>query len=69
METLLEAKRRAIVDALTATGGRMRLAAQRLGISRSNLYKKLREWDIQPAEYGCEGTITPAGIPIEEIAA
>jgi len=43
---LAEAERRAILDALDASGGQKLLAAQRLGISRSQFYEKLRRHDI-----------------------
>ncbi len=40
--TLLEVERRAIEDALRSEGGRVEVAAKRLGIPRSTLYHKLK---------------------------
>jgi two-component system response regulator HydG len=41
-ETILEQERRLLEEALAATGWNKKLAAQRLGISRSALYQKLK---------------------------
>jgi DNA-binding NtrC family response regulator len=43
---LAEAERRAILDALDASGGQKLAAAKRLGISRSQFYEKLRRYEI-----------------------
>lgn len=47
----VEAKRRAIVLALRATGGKKEEAAELLQISRTTLYRKLIELNIQRFEY------------------
>jgi DNA-binding NtrC family response regulator len=44
------AERRAIVAALTATKGDVTLAAQRLDVSRSTLFEKIRKLDIRQGE-------------------
>lgn len=44
------AERRAIIAALTATGGDVTLAAQRLDVSRSTLFEKIRKLDIRYGE-------------------
>jgi DNA-binding NtrC family response regulator len=44
------AERRAILAALAATGGDVTLAAQRLDISRSTLFEKIRKLDIRSGE-------------------
>ena len=45
---LTEIERRAIDQALRATGGRVALAAKRLGIGRSTIYRKLAERPASP---------------------
>ena len=45
-QRLTEAERQAIVDALAQAGGRKALAAQRLGISRSQFYEKLKRHEL-----------------------
>jgi DNA-binding NtrC family response regulator len=49
--TLVEAKRRAIVDGLRATDGNMKQAAQLLMVGRTTLYRKVAELDIRQAEW------------------
>ena len=44
--TLKEAERRAIIQALKATGGNISAAAQALGIGRNTLYRKLEEHNL-----------------------
>jgi transcriptional regulator with PAS, ATPase and Fis domain len=44
--TLADTERRAILDALDASHGRKSLAAQRLGVSRSQFYEKLKRLNI-----------------------
>jgi DNA-binding NtrC family response regulator len=46
--TLAEAERRAVVAALSATGGNKARAAERLGIARSTLLEKLRRAQLDP---------------------
>ena len=43
-----EVERRAIVHALKVTGGNMSDAAQRLGIGRNTLYRKLEKYNLLP---------------------
>lgn len=42
-----EAERRAILVALDATGGDVAQAAERLGVSRSTLFEKVRRWHLR----------------------
>jgi transcriptional regulator with PAS, ATPase and Fis domain len=44
--TLADTERRAILDALDASHGQKSLAAQRLGVSRSQFYEKLKRFNI-----------------------
>jgi transcriptional regulator of acetoin/glycerol metabolism len=44
--TIADAERRAIVDALHATGGNKLRAAQLLGIARSTLLEKVRRFGL-----------------------
>ena len=44
---LEDAERRAILDAITACGGKLSEAARALGISRSTLYRKMKHYDLQ----------------------
>ena len=46
IESLEEVEARHIARALRATGGNVKLAAQRLGISRSTMYAKLRRYSL-----------------------
>ena len=46
--TLKEAERRAIVNALKVKGGNIPDAARALGIGRSTLYRKLKEYNLLP---------------------
>jgi lambda repressor-like predicted transcriptional regulator len=45
--TLAEQERRAIVDALEDTGWRLTETARRLGISRTTLWRRLREYGME----------------------
>jgi two-component system response regulator AtoC len=45
---LAEVERRAIHRALTACGGNRTRTAERLGISRRQLFDKIREYDLLP---------------------
>ncbi len=45
---LAEVERRAIQQALTACGGNRTKTAERLGISRRQLFDKIREYDLRP---------------------
>ena len=45
---LEQSERRAIADALQFTGGDRGKAAGLLGISRTTLYRKLKEYRIEP---------------------
>lgn len=47
-ETLARRERDAIVGTLNATGWRLTETARRLGISRTTLWRRLREWDVEP---------------------
>jgi hypothetical protein len=49
-DTLEEREREAIVGTLNATGWRFTETARRLGISRTTLWRRLREWGIEPPE-------------------
>lgn len=46
-QTLEDIERRQILEALAATGGRKQEAADRLGISRATLWRRMREFRIQ----------------------
>jgi len=46
--TLADQERRAILEALNATGWRYTETARRLGISRTTLWRRLRTWGIEP---------------------
>lgn len=46
--TLADQERRAILEALAATGWRYTETARRLGISRTTLWRRLRTWGIEP---------------------
>jgi transcriptional regulator of acetoin/glycerol metabolism len=43
---LAELERRAILNALDCTNGDRAIAAHRLGIGRTTLYRKLKEYDL-----------------------
>jgi lambda repressor-like predicted transcriptional regulator len=45
-DTLAERERHAIVETLNSTGWRLTETARRLGISRTTLWRRLREWGI-----------------------
>ncbi|MCK6424470.1 MAG: sigma 54-interacting transcriptional regulator [Burkholderiaceae bacterium] len=47
-QAVAELERRAILDALAATGGNKVAAARRLGIARATLYEKLAQWRQTP---------------------
>ena len=47
-EAMQEPERRLILGALRQTGWNKRLAAQKLGVSRSTLYNKIKEHNLQP---------------------
>jgi len=47
-ETLASRERDAIVGTLNATGWRLTETARRLGISRTTLWRRLREWGVEP---------------------
>ncbi|HEX9727504.1 MAG TPA: helix-turn-helix domain-containing protein [Gemmatimonadales bacterium] len=47
-DTLAEQERRAIVETLQSTGGKLTETARRLGISRTTLWRRLREYGVQP---------------------
>ncbi|HPC82879.1 MAG TPA: sigma 54-interacting transcriptional regulator [Thermoanaerobaculaceae bacterium] len=47
-DILADAERRALVRALEAAGGDTGLAAERLGIGRSTLYRRIKELGIEP---------------------
>ncbi|MFN8548990.1 MAG: sigma-54 dependent transcriptional regulator [Candidatus Eisenbacteria bacterium] len=49
-ETLSDAERRAVIDALRAARGNKSRAAALLGISRTRLYKKIRDYGLHDAE-------------------
>ncbi|MCD6288758.1 MAG: sigma-54-dependent Fis family transcriptional regulator [Candidatus Hydrogenedentes bacterium] len=48
--TIEEMERRLIRDTITRTGGNQTLAAKKLGISRSTLWRKLKQLGIEPVE-------------------
>jgi len=45
--SLAERERRAILDTLQATGGRLSAAARHLGISRTTLWRRLRAYGVR----------------------
>jgi DNA-binding NtrC family response regulator len=45
-QTLEDAEKRHVMEALRLSGGNRTLAAERLGIQRRTLYKKLERWDL-----------------------
>ena len=45
---LAELERRALEHALRVTGGNLKLAAERLGIGRATIYRKLERHGISP---------------------
>lgn len=45
--SLAEQERRAILETLRATGGRLTAAARHLGISRTTLWRRLRAYGVQ----------------------
>jgi DNA-binding NtrC family response regulator len=57
-EQLVELERRAIGDALAATGGNKLAAAKLLGIARATLYEKLA---LYRGEDGMPGAVRSAG--------
>ena len=52
--TLAEQERRAIVETLNVTGWRLTETARRLGISRTTLWRRLRQYGVRPQEAGTE---------------
>jgi transcriptional regulator of acetoin/glycerol metabolism len=46
-DTLADRERHAIVETLNVTGWRLTETARRLGISRTTLWRRLREWGIE----------------------
>lgn len=46
--TLADRERRAILETVRVTGGRLAEAARHLGISRTTLWRRLKEYGIQP---------------------
>jgi hypothetical protein len=54
-ETLAARERDAIVGTLHATGWRLTETARRLGISRTTLWRRLREWEIEAPPAGDGG--------------
>lgn len=46
--SLADRERRAILETLQATGGRLAAAARHLGISRTTLWRRLRAYGVQP---------------------
>jgi DNA-binding NtrC family response regulator len=46
--TMEEAERQAILDALASCGGNQSQAAQRLGVGRTTLYRKMKKYGISP---------------------
>ncbi len=60
-ETLEDAEKKHVMEALRLAGGNRTLAAERLGIQRRTLYKKLERWDLMheghtavPGTHGAE---------------
>lgn len=47
--TLADRERTAIEETLGTTGWRLTETARRLGISRTTLWRRMREWDLKPA--------------------
>lgn len=46
--TLADRERAAIAETLEATGGRLTETARRLGISRTTLWRRMRDWHMAP---------------------
>ncbi len=57
-KTLAERERQAIVDTLEVTGGRLAETARRLGISRTTLWRRLREYGLR--QQGEKGHVASA---------
>ena len=49
---MAQQERRAIVETLHATGWRLTETARRLGISRTTLWRRLRDYGVSPQEAG-----------------
>ena len=47
--TLADRERAAIEETLDSTGWRLTETARRLGISRTTLWRRMRDWDLRPA--------------------
>lgn len=61
-DTLATRERRAIVETLQATGWRLTETARRLGISRTTLWRRLRDYGVHVADEGLEpGEAAAAG--------
>ena len=50
--TLADRERSAIEETLDSTGWRLTETARRLGISRTTLWRRMREWDMKPVNGG-----------------
>ena len=59
-----ELERRAILGALRESSGDKLAAARLLGIGKTTLYRKLKQYDSQPDAQGNHPANTPPGSPV-----
>jgi len=60
-DTLAEQERRAIVEALEHTGWRLTETARRLGISRTTLWRRLRDYGVERERRSGESVLQESG--------
>lgn len=65
----LEATERAVIsEALTATGGRLKDAAQALGINRNHMVSRMKHLGIHRADFMKPPASQPARVPAADVA-